>query len=296
MIWYKGNPFSRSRGDRCLVASLAITAALAGAMFVLILVFLIGESLPSLRRVGVVRFLTDSGWRPMGRGVSGRFGLFPMLVGSLMVAGGALLIAVPMGVVSAVFSRFFAPRWVGRVYRGMIELLAGVPSVVYGFWGLVVLVPWINWLHPPGQSLLAGVLILSLMILPTVALLADAALRSVPGVYLSGAAALGMGRWAVVRGVALPAARGGILTGVLLAGARAIGETMAVVMVCGNVVQVPRSVFDPVRTITANIALEMGYATQQHRSALFVSGLVLMMLVGVLVVGMALIPNRKGYG
>jgi phosphate transport system permease protein len=164
-----------------------------------------------------------------------------------------------------------------------VEILAGIPSVVYGFWGLVTVVPWVRRIAAPGQSLLAGLLILTLMILPTAALLAESSLRAVPRPLIDGAAALGMGRRAMVWGVAVPAAAPGIAAGVVLALVRAVGETLAVLMVTGNVVQVPTGLFDPLRALTANIALEMGYAEGVHRSALFVSGLALMALVSGLV-------------
>ncbi len=254
-----------------------------GAVAVLIAAFLALESLPGLRRVGLGRFFSDPSWHPAPAAVDGAFNLLPMLWGTLAATAGAVLLAAPLGVLSAVFSRHVAPPVLGRTYRRLIELLAGIPSVVYGFWGLVVLVPLIARLEPPGASLLAGILVLALMILPTVALTADAALEAVPRRYLRGAAALGLGRWATLAGVALPAARSGIATGVLLATGRALGETMAVLMVCGNVVQVPDSFFAPVRTLTANIALEMAYATGDHRSALFVTGLLLLILVSALV-------------
>ena len=168
----------------------------------------------------------------------------------------------------------------------MIELLAGIPSVVFGLWGLVVLVPLIGRWHPPGPSLLAGILILAVMILPTIMLVAQASMAQVPSSYLHTATALGLSRWTMIRYIILPTARSGIVTGVLLGVARALGETMAMLMVCGNVVQIPSHLFDPIRTLTANMALEMGYALGQHRSALFVSGLMLMGLVA-LCVGLA---------
>jgi phosphate transport system permease protein len=174
-------------------------------------------------------------------------------------------------------------------------LLAGIPSVVYGFWGLVVLVPLIGRIQPPGTSLLAGIAILTIMILPTIALMADASLAKVPPEYLRGAAALGLSRWGMIRGVVFPAAKSGLFTGVILETGRAIGETMAMLMVCGNVVQTPKSLFDPMRTLTANIALEMAYATGDHRSALFVSGLVLMALIVALVVGAEVISKGQIY-
>lgn len=207
------------------------------------------------------------------------YNLAPMLSGTLYAAGGALLVAAPLGIASALFVAYYAPPRVAGIYRRLIELLAGIPSVVYGFWGLTTLVPLINQLHPPGASLLAGILVLTLMILPTIALTAHAALLAVPAEYLRGAAALGMSRWGMIRGVALPTARPGIVAGIMLAAGRAIGETMAVLMVTGNVVRHADSLFDPVRTLAANIALEMAYAMNDHRAALFVSGLTLMLMV-----------------
>ncbi|MCP4453849.1 MAG: ABC transporter permease subunit, partial [Planctomycetes bacterium] len=168
------------------------------------------------------------------------------------------------------------------------ELLSGIPSVVFGFWGLMVLVPLIASFHPPGPSLMAGVLILTLMILPTIALVADTSLANVPREYLQGAAALGLRRWAIIRHVVLPTAKSGLFTGILLQTGRAIGETMAILMVAGNVVQTPTSIFDPIRTLTANIALEMAYAVGDHRSALFLSGLLLLTMV----MGLILLADR----
>jgi phosphate transport system permease protein len=269
-------------------------AVVSGAIVVLVIVFLIVESVPALRAIGVRRMLAEDGWHPAD--ASAQFGLAPMLYGTLFATAGAIVIAAPAGVLSAVFARFYAPRAVAALYRRVLELLAGVPSVVYGLWGLVVLVPLIRRLEPPGPSLLAGILILALMILPTVALLADAALGAVPAAHLRGAAALGMARWATIRRVALPGARAGILTGVLLATGRALGETMAVLMVCGNLVQTPTSVFDPIRTLTANIALEMGYAVGDHRSALFATGLGLMLLIVGLVLLVAVVQRVGGGG
>ncbi|MGR9013784.1 MAG: phosphate ABC transporter permease subunit PstC, partial [Gammaproteobacteria bacterium] len=213
----------------------------------------------------------------------GLYKLTPMLSATLYSTLGAVLLATPLGIASALFSRYYAPPFLADCYRRLIELLAGIPSVVYGFWGLITLAPLIGGLHPPGVSLLTGILVLTLMILPTVALTADAAMAAVPAAYLRGAAALGLSHWGMVSGVALPAARVGIVAGIILATGRAIGETMAVLMVAGNVVQQPDSLFDSVRTLTANIALEMAYATGDHRAALFVSGLALMATVLVLV-------------
>jgi phosphate transport system permease protein len=254
-------------------------ALVSGAIVLLIVGFLVRESLPILRQVGLVRFFSDRTWHP----TSGEFGLYPMLWGSILVTLGSVAIATPLGFSSAIFCQYYAPPMVAQGYRRLIELLAGIPSVIYGLWGLVVLVPLISRIHPPGPSLLTGIFVLALMILPTIALVADTSLGNVPPSYLRGAAALGLSRWAIVRGVAMPAAQAGLGTAVVLGTGRAIGETMAVLMVCGNVVQMPEGLFSPVRTLTANMALEMAYAMQDHRSALFVSGLVLMALVGLLV-------------
>lgn len=271
-------------------------ALLAGAIVVLICAFLVFESIPALRHVGVARFFTDESWHPAAEASQGKFNLVPMLAGTLLAMAGAVTIATPLGISSALFCHFYAPPLLARGYRRLIELLAGIPSVVYGFWGLVVLVPLIARWQPPGASLLAGVMILSIMVLPTIALVADAALANVPREYLCGAAALGISRWGMIRGVVLPAARSGLLTGVILETGRAIGETMAILMVCGNVVKMPHSVFDPVRTLTANIALEMAYALGDHRSALFVSGLLLMAIVLVLVAAAEVATKGRVYG
>lgn len=270
---------SRSRTDRLLAAVLRIAAALSAAIVGLIAVFLVAESLPVLREVGPLRFFTDPSWNP----AEGLYDLTPMLCGSLFATAGAVLVATPLGLLSAVFCHDYAPPRLAAVYRRLVELLAGIPSVVYGLWGLAVLVPLIASIRPPGPSLLAGVAVLSIMVLPTIALSADAALAGVPAEHRRAAAALGLSRWATLRGVVFPAAKSGLFSGVLLGMGRAIGETMAVLMVCGNVIRTPASLFDPVRTLTSNIALEMSYAVGSHRSALFVGGLLLLLLVAALI-------------
>ena len=286
------NTLSRWPTDRLLLWLLRGTAAIAGAIVVLIVAFLVLEALPVLRHVGVARFFTDPSWHP----AEGFYNLTPMLWGTVFAMVGSVLVATPLGILSAVFCHYYAPPAVARPYRWLIELLAGIPSVVYGFWGLVVLVPLIGAIHPPGPSLLAGIVILTIMILPTIALMADASLANVPPQYLRGAAALGLPRWATIRGVVFPAAQSGLFTGVILETGRAIGETMAILMVCGNVVQTPHSLFDPMRTLTANIALEMAYALGDHRAALFVSGLVLMGMIAALVAAADWISHGRIYG
>ncbi|MCP5246341.1 MAG: phosphate ABC transporter permease subunit PstC [Burkholderiales bacterium] len=264
--------------DKLLVGVLRTGAAVAALVMLLILSFLLFESWPVLTKLSLLRFVTDVSWHPL----EDAYNLMPMLSGTLLASMGALMLAVPLGMASALFIVFFAPKHLSLLYKRLIELLAGIPSVVFGFWGLTTLVPLINEWHPPGASLLAGVLVLTLMILPMITLTAYTALAAVPDELFRNAAALGLSRWGMISGIALPAARTGITTGIILAAARALGETMAVLMVAGNVVQYPESIFDPIRTLAANIALEMAYAMGDHRAVLFVSGLLLMLLVMVL--------------
>lgn len=285
----------RFQSDFLLVWIVRGCAILAGAIILLILIFLASEASPALHDINFIRFFTDASWHPANGAEKGQFNLTPMLCGTLLVTVGALLIAAPLGIASALFCQYYAPPIIARPYRKMIELLAGIPSVVYGLWGLVVLVPLINRIHPPGTSLLAGIVILSIMILPTIALLTDAAFTNVPTKYLQGAAALGLSRWGTIRFVVFPAAKSGIFTSLILGTGRAIGETMAVLMVCGSVVQYPDSIFSPIRTLTANIALELGYASNDHRSVLFVSGLMLMAMIVALVVIAEVVGKRHVY-
>ncbi|MTJ08866.1 phosphate ABC transporter permease subunit PstC [Anabaena sp. UHCC 0204] len=292
MTLLKNRILSPSQSDIVFLWILRLFALITGIIVVLITGFLLLEALPILRHLGWWRFVSDRSWHP----IQGFYNLLPMLWGSLLVTIGAVIFAAPLGISSAIFCQYYAPPLVGGLYRQLINLLAGIPSVVYGFWGLVVLVPLIGKLQPPGTSLLAGIAILTLMILPTIALTAAASFAQVPQEYLQGAAALGISQWATIRSVVLPAAKSGLFTGLILGTGRAIGETMAVLMVCGNVVQTPKSLFDPVRTLTANIALEMAYATGNHRSALFVSGLLLMVAIASLVGVSEGISRRNIYG
>ncbi len=282
----------RVDSDRLLLATLRVMAASSALIVVLVVAYLAVGAWPALHTIGPLRFFTDAGWHP-GDANSGAFDLRAMLVGSLASTVGAMLLAGPLGFLSALFVHFHAPTYVRGPYRRLVELLAGIPSVVYGLWGLVALAPLIRELAPPGPSLLTGVLVLTLMIVPTVAMLADSALQSVPASHLQGAAALQLSRLATLRAVVFPSARAGLGIAVVLGTMRAIGETMAVLMVCGNVVAVPASVFDPIRTLTANIALEMAYAQGDHRSALFVSGLLLLALISALVVAAEAVDHRR---
>lgn len=290
MTWSRRSFLSRWPTDRWLAPALGAAAAGSGLILLLVLAFLLRETAPLLGSHAVFGFFLDASWYPL----EGQFGMLPMVAASLAAALGALLLAVPLGIISAIFLNFLAPPALAHVYRMVVALLAGIPSVVFGLWGLTVLVPLIARWQPPGASLLAALLILALMILPTVALTSASALAALPKSLLQGAAALGLTRQGTILRVMLPAARGGIINGALLAAVRALGETMAVLMVAGNVVQFPAGLFDPVRVLTANIALEMAYATGAHRAGLFGSGLLLTLVV-LLLAWLAARANRADH-
>lgn len=261
---------SRIRTERIIRAVLLGCAAVASAAVALIALFVVLEGRDALPA------LLGPAWSPE----EGLYGVRAMVWGSLAVTGGALLLAVPAGVGMALFLTEAAPPAAGALARPLLQTLAGVPSVVYGFVGLTILVPAIRrLLGGPGFSVLAGALVLAVMILPTIAAVAEDALRALPQSYREGAAALGATPWQTVRRVLLPAARGGLTTAVVLGLGRAIGETMAVLMVTGNVAAAPGSPLDPARTLTGNIAMEMGYAVGRHREALFATGALLLGIV-----------------
>jgi phosphate transport system permease protein len=266
---------SQSPAETAFSAVLWVLAIMASIVVGAIMVVIALGSAPALREVGLVAFATDDSWHP----TVGSFNLMPMLAGSILVSLGATFLAGPAGIVSAVFCNHYAPAWLAAGLRLVLRALAGIPSIIFGLWGLTVLVPLITSIQPPGTSLLAGTLVLMMMILPTVAVIADSAIARVPSSLYRGGAALGMPLHRLVLNIVLPAARSGLATAVVLALGRALGETMAVLMVTGNVVQFPASLFSPIRSLASNIALEMAYAMDIHRSALFVSGLVLILLV-----------------
>ncbi|MCB1639056.1 MAG: phosphate ABC transporter permease subunit PstC [Thiothrix sp.] len=273
---------SINRVDRRLGQMLGLLSVGVALLLMLIVLFLLNESWPflaSLWHEGQwLGLLQNPGWYPL----EGRFGMTPMILASIAVTLGAVLLALPLGLANAIYLEFYASPVTARGFRLLLNLLAGIPSVVFGLWGLTRLVPLITKWQAPGTSLLAAMLVLSLMILPTIALTSAGALASVPKDLLAGSMALGLRRKTQILHVLLPAARSGVASGALLATARALGETMAVLMVAGNVVQFPSGLFEPVRVLTANIALEMAYAMGDHRASLFASGLLLTLLVWLL--------------
>lgn len=254
----------------------ALAAALSILAVGLICVFLFANGVPAMVEIGIPDFLLGTTWRP----ANDIYGIFPMIIGSIYVTAGALIFGVPAGLLTAIFLSRFASAKVAAFLKPGVELLAGIPSVVYGFFGLMIIVPFIR-LNAPGNglSLLAASTLLGIMILPTVITVAKNALDAVPQSYYEGALALGATHERSVLRVLVPAAISGIMAGVVLGIGRAIGETMAVVMVAGNQPIIPASIFDGVRTMTANIVLEMGYAADLHRGALIATGVVLFVFI-----------------
>jgi phosphate ABC transporter permease protein PstC len=269
-----------SRGSDALVARLLVAVACTTILCLLVIaLFIFKEGLPFLFKVGLGNFLLSSDWRPD----AGRFGILSMIVSSLWVTLGALLVGAPLGMAGAIFLSEFSPPALVRVVKPAIELLAGIPSVVFGFIGVMVLAPLIRRAGGgPGLSILAASIVLGVMILPTIMSISIDSLAAVPQSYREGALALGATRWQAVRMVVLKAASRGLVAGAILGMGRAIGETMAVIMVAGNAVKMPDSALDSARTLTANIALEMGYATGLHRQALFATGIALLAVIMIL--------------
>lgn len=269
----------RWNGECVAKGVLTVMAFSALASLLLIAVFIFKEGLPFMFKVGLSDFLFASTWNPQ----AGQYGIYPMIVSSLYVTFGAMMIGAPLGIAGAIFLNEFVPRSVMRIIKPTIELLAGIPSVVFGFLGVMVLAPFIReHMGGPGLSVLAASVILGIMVLPTVISISTDAIGAVPNSYREGALALGATRWQSVHMVTLKAARSGIIASVILAMGRALGETMAVIMVAGNTVRIPHAVTDPVRTLTANIALEMANATGMAREALFATGVVLFVLIMIL--------------
>ncbi len=270
-----------------------IAAAISVAAVVVICVFIFGNGVPAIAEIGVFDFLFGTTWRPSNE----IFGIGTMIVGSLYVMVGALVIGVPLGILCAIFLANFGSNRVAKVAKAGVQLLAGIPSVVYGFFGLVVLVPFIRAnLGGTGQSVLCASIVLGIMILPTIITLSESALKAVPQTYYEGALALGADHERSVLRVVLPAAVSGIMASIILAIGRAIGETMAVIMVAGNQVQLPGAITEGVRTMTANIVLEMGYAADLHRGALIGTACVLFVFILIINFCFSAIKRRNKNG
>lgn len=267
-------------------AALASIAALA-----LICLFLFINGVPAMAKIGLFDFIGGQNWAPSN--VPAQYGIFNMIIGSIYVTAGAILAGVPIGILTAVFLSRFCPRGIYKILKPAVELLAGIPSIVYGFFGLIVVVPFVrNTFGGDGSSLLTASLILGIMILPTIVGVSESAIRAVPENYYEGALALGATKERSVFRCVLPAAKSGIMAGVVLGIGRAIGETMAVVLIAGNQVQIPSGLTEGVRTLTANIVLEMGYATGLHREALIATAVVLFVFILLINILFSLLKKR----
>jgi len=276
--------------EKLLERGFLLVALSSISILALIAFFIFVEGVPLIWKVGFKSFLLGDRWYPS----KGSFGIFPMIIGSFWVTAGALIVGVPLGVACAVFLCEITHPSVAMVLRPMIQLLAAIPSVIYGFWGLIVLVPLIREnLGGPGLSILAGSLVLGIMILPTIISISEDSLRALPRTYKEGALSLGATHWQSIWRVLVPAARSGIVASIILGMGRAIGETMAMIMILGNAAQLPHSILQSARTLTTNIGIEMGYATGDHRQALFATGVVLFFIIMGLN-SLALIFSRKG--
>lgn len=258
----------------------ACVSILAVAM---ICIFLFANGIPAMQEIGIFKFLSGKVWRPSNN----IYGILPFILGSLYVTAGAIIMGVPIGIMTAVFMAKFCPKKLYKILKPAINLLAGIPSVVYGFFGLVMLVP------VTGSSMLTASIILAIMILPSVIGVSESALMAVPDNYYEGSLALGATHERSIFSVMLPAAKSGIFAGVVLGIGRAIGETMAVMMVAGNQQAMPSGILNGVRTLTSNIAIEMGYATDLHREALIATGVVLFVFILIINISFSLLKRRS---
>jgi phosphate transport system permease protein len=274
--------------EKILRGVFAAAACVCISCVVLICLFLFVNGIPAIGKIGALAFLAGTVWKPG----SGLYGIAPMILGSIYVTAGALIFGAPLGLFTAVFMAKFCGRPLHRVLSPLVSLLAGIPSIIYGFFGLVVLVPALRYLFGgSGKSLLSASLLLALMILPTIISISEASIRAVPESFYEGALALGATHEQSVFFAVLPAARSGIMAGIVLGIGRAMGETMAVIMVAGNQALIPRSLFLGLRTLTANIVLEMGYAADLHREALIATAVVL--FVFILLINILLSLSKK---
>ncbi len=257
---------------------------------VLICVYLFATGIPAMGEIGVGEFLFGSKWKPS----SGYYGIFPMIVGSVLVTGIAILIGVPIGILCAVFMSYYCPKRLYSLIKPAIDLLAGIPSIVYGFFGLMVIVPFVRSVFGgAGKSLLTAGILLGIMILPTIIKTTESSLNAVPKSYYEGALALGATHEKAVFFTVLPAARSGILAAIILGVGRAVGETMAVQMIAGNQAMLPESITSGVRTLTTNIVIEMGYASGLHREALVATAVVLFVFILIINLCFSVLKRRK---
>lgn len=262
--------------ERVMEIVFMLCACVSIVSVALICIFLFANGIPAMAKIGVFDFVLGKKWKPG----SDIYGIFPMILGSIYVTAGAVVIGVPIGILTAVYLARFCPKNLYKFIKPAVELLAGIPSVVYGFFGLCVIVPFVrNYIGGDGNSMLTASILLGFMILPTIINVSESAIRAVPDKYYQGALALGATHERSVFKTVVPAAKSGIMAGVVLGIGRAIGETMAVIMVAGNQARMPKGLLEGVRTMTTNIVMEMGYATDLHREALIATGVVLFIFI-----------------
>ena len=269
-----------------------ISALISVLSIILIFYFIFSGGLPFILRQGVWEFLTGTNWRPTAS--QPEFGILPMIVGSLIVTGGAILIGVPIGVLTAVYMVFYCPERYYRYAKSAINLMAAIPSIVYGFFALQIFVPFFRIMGRSGMNMVTASLLLGIMILPTIIGLSESAIRNVPKSYYQGAIGLGTTHERAILTVVVPAAKNGILSAIILGIGRAIGETMAVILVAGNQPRIPTELNQGVWTLTTNIVMEMAYATGQHREALIATAVVLFVFILIINLFFTRVKNKGG--
>ena len=272
------------RVEKGMSAVFLFAALMSTFAVILICVFLFSKGMPAIGKIGLVEFLMGNEWSPSD--TPQVFGVLPMILGSLYITAGAIILGVPFGVLTAIFLARSCPQTLYKVMKPAMELMAGIPSVVYGFFGMAVIVP------QTGNSIVSASILLGIMILPTIIALTESAIRAVPENYYEGALALGAGHYRSIFKVILPAAKSGVLAAVVLGIGRAIGETAAIIMVAGNQPRIPTNIFKGVRTLTVNIAMEMGYAADLHREALIATGVVLFVFILIINLSLSAIKQR----
>lgn len=266
---------------------------------ILICAFLFANGIPAIGKIGVFNFLLGETWKP-GNDL---YGILPFILGSIYVTAGAIIIGVPIGLLTAIFMARFCPPSIYRFLKPAVDLLAGIPSVVYGFFGMVVLVPFVRdffgqtlGFEGNGSSMFTASVMLGIMILPTIISVGESSIRAVPNSYYEGSLALGATHERSVFCTIVPAAKSGIMAGIILGIGRAIGETMAVIMIAGNQPRMPKGLFEGVRTLTSNIVMEMGYATDLHREALIATAVVLFVFILIINLLFSLVKRRSANG
>ncbi len=277
--------------ERVMQVVFLIAACISILAVALICIYLFANGLPAIAEIGPLNFLLGTEWRPN----ADQYGIFPMILGSIYVTAGAIIVGVPMGLLAAIYLAKFCPKSLYKLLKPAVNLLAGIPSIVYGFFGLMVIVPIMQNIfgNNHGKSILTASILLGIMILPTIISVSESSIRAVPDSYYEGALALGASHERSVFFVTVPAAKSGIMAGIILGVGRAIGETMAVIMIAGNQPQIPNSILDGVRTLTGNIVMEMGYSTGLHREALIATGVVLFVFILIINLLFSIIKRKE---